>query len=168
MPDKCVCLQGRKPYLDVISEYVKLYFTMPASTDGHLPKNSYNYGVVNSSAYQSIARTSKVSIIIFSKKIYTTMIDLDCLLIFYLSQLFIGLGDPVEGPGAMEALARGCIFINPQFRGERQKLLFGKPTRRLVCTCFANVFSIFSYNLHLITNDKFKTLKQHFCFILDQ
>ena len=45
------------------------------------------------------------------------------------------MGNPVEGPGALEALARGCIFINPQFLGKRQKLLFGKPTRSLVRVC---------------------------------
>ena len=29
-------------------------------------------------------------------------------------QVFVGLGDPFEGPAALEALANGCYFINPK------------------------------------------------------
>lgn len=28
--------------------------------------------------------------------------------------MFVGLGDPFEGPAALEALANGCYFINPK------------------------------------------------------
>lgn len=33
---------------------------------------------------------------------------------FICSQVFVGLGDPFEGPAALEALANGCYFINPK------------------------------------------------------
>ena len=29
-------------------------------------------------------------------------------------QVFVGLGEPFEGPAALEALANGCFFLNPK------------------------------------------------------
>ena len=29
-------------------------------------------------------------------------------------QVFVGLGQPYEGPAALEALANGCFFLNPK------------------------------------------------------
>ena len=29
-------------------------------------------------------------------------------------QVFIGLAFPYEGPGPLEAIAQGCVFINPK------------------------------------------------------
>ena len=29
-------------------------------------------------------------------------------------QLFIGLGFPYEGPAPLEAIAQGCVFLNPK------------------------------------------------------
>ncbi|KAL9986850.1 hypothetical protein ACROYT_G001056 [Oculina patagonica] len=31
------------------------------------------------------------------------------------SKVFVGLGEPFEGPGALEALANGCFFLNPKY-----------------------------------------------------
>lgn len=45
-------------------------------------------------------------------------------------QLFVGLGDPVEGVGIMTALASGAVILNPRRKGAKQKLA-GKPTTRL-------------------------------------
>ena len=74
------------------------------------------------------------------------LFDFKILLLRYISidfpQLFIGLGDPVEGPGVIEALAKGCIFLNPKFKGKRQQLLWGKPTFRLVRIILLNNFEL--------------------------
>ena len=43
--------------------------------------------------------------------------------------MFVGLGNPVEGVGVMNALAAGCIILNPRRHGSEQ-LLNGKPTTR--------------------------------------
>lgn len=37
---------------------------------------------------------------------------------FICPQVFVGLGDPFEGPAALEALANGCYFINPKVSQE--------------------------------------------------
>ena len=50
---------------------------------------------------------------------------------FFCFQFFIGLGDPIEGPGILEALARGCIVIQPKFKVDYK--LQGKPNNRTVC-----------------------------------
>jgi len=51
-------------------------------------------------------------------------------------QLFIGLGFPYEGPAPLEAIAQGCVFINPRFSPPHSalntKFFSGKPTRRQV------------------------------------
>jgi len=49
-------------------------------------------------------------------------------------QLFIGLGFPYEGPAPLEAIAQGCVFINPKFSPPHSalntKFFSGKPTHR--------------------------------------
>jgi len=51
-------------------------------------------------------------------------------------QLFIGLGFPYEGPAPLEAIAQGCVFINPKFSPPHSslntKFFKGKPTHRQV------------------------------------
>ena len=51
-----------------------------------------------------------------------------------LLQIVVGLGHPIEGTGAMEALAHGCVFFNPKYIGTDQNIFknIGKPTHRLV------------------------------------
>jgi hypothetical protein len=43
------------------------------------------------------------------------------------SKFILGVGMPVDGPTALEAIAHGCTFINPVFNPPRQQR--GKPTR---------------------------------------
>lgn len=43
------------------------------------------------------------------------------------SRFILGVGMPVDGPTALEAIAHGCAFINPVFSPHRQQR--GKPTR---------------------------------------
>ena len=53
-----------------------------------------------------------------------------------LLKLFIGLGFPYEGPAPLEAIAHGCVFINPKFTPPHNslntKFFVGKPTLRQV------------------------------------
>ena len=51
-----------------------------------------------------------------------------------LFQVVVGLGHPIEGTGAMEALAHGCVFLNPKYTGQSQNAFISgrKPTQRLV------------------------------------
>lgn len=51
-------------------------------------------------------------------------------------QLFIGFGFPYEGPAPLEAIANGCIFLQPKFQPPHSSLnhefFRGKPTSREV------------------------------------
>ena len=53
-----------------------------------------------------------------------------------LSQVLVGVGNPLESSGALEALSHGCVFINPMFKGPRRGVLaskyYRKPTSRMV------------------------------------
>ena len=37
-----------------------------------------------------------------------------CYSVAHFFQVFVGLGEPYEGPGPLDALANGCFFINPK------------------------------------------------------
>ena len=54
-------------------------------------------------------------------------------------QVFIGLGFPYEGPAPLEAIALGCIFLNPLMKPPisrtNSKFLASKPTEREVHMC---------------------------------
>ncbi|KAL9958757.1 hypothetical protein ACROYT_G035815 [Oculina patagonica] len=66
--------------------------------------------------------------------------------LFQSSKVFVGLGDPFEGPAALEALANGCYFINPKFNIAFDRLnhgfFAGKPMDRKVTSQnpYAEVF----------------------------
>eukprot|EP00064_Thunnus_orientalis_P023332 superscaffoldBa00008699_g23568 len=51
-------------------------------------------------------------------------------------KLFIGFGFPYEGPAPLEAIANGCIFLQPKFQPPHSSLnhefFRGKPTSREV------------------------------------
>ncbi|ESN93571.1 hypothetical protein HELRODRAFT_180890 [Helobdella robusta] len=44
------------------------------------------------------------------------------------AKVCVGLGDPIESPSPLLALASGCIFLNPA----KNLTLFGKPTSRII------------------------------------
>ncbi|XP_078620482.1 alpha-1,6-mannosylglycoprotein 6-beta-N-acetylglucosaminyltransferase A-like isoform X2 [Branchiostoma floridae x Branchiostoma japonicum] len=50
------------------------------------------------------------------------------------TKLFVGLGFPYEGPAPLEAIASGCVFLNPKFTQPKSRLntkfFEGKPTFR--------------------------------------
>lgn len=49
----------------------------------------------------------------------------------------MGLGFPYEGPAPLEAIASGCVFLNPVFdpplTSKNAQFFKGKPTMREVC-----------------------------------
>ncbi|XP_078492527.1 alpha-1,6-mannosylglycoprotein 6-beta-N-acetylglucosaminyltransferase A-like isoform X2 [Ciona intestinalis] len=49
------------------------------------------------------------------------------------SWVYVGLGFPVEGPAALEAIASGVVYLNPQFRVPRP-VADKKPTKRLLAS----------------------------------
>lgn len=53
------------------------------------------------------------------------------------------MGFPYEGPAPLEAIAQGCVFINPQFNpahnSENTNFFKGKPTARQVGYCINDV-----------------------------
>lgn len=55
---------------------------------------------------------------------------------FSFNKLFIGFGFPYEGPAPLEAIANGCIFLQPKFNPPHSSLnhefFRGKPTSRKV------------------------------------
>lgn len=40
----------------------------------------------------------------------------------FVTQLFVGLSFPYEGPAPLEALANGCIFLNPRLNPPQSRL----------------------------------------------
>lgn len=51
-------------------------------------------------------------------------------------QVFVGLGFPYEGPAPIEAIALGCVFLQPRFHpphsSDNNDFYKGKPTTRQV------------------------------------
>ncbi|XP_076818912.1 alpha-1,6-mannosylglycoprotein 6-beta-N-acetylglucosaminyltransferase A-like [Clavelina lepadiformis] len=45
------------------------------------------------------------------------------------ASVYVGVGTPVEGPAALEAIAKGVVFLNPKFNPPRH-VTQGKPTAR--------------------------------------
>ncbi|XP_065064116.1 alpha-1,6-mannosylglycoprotein 6-beta-N-acetylglucosaminyltransferase A-like isoform X1 [Rhopilema esculentum] len=97
-------------YLDTIKDYFEVHSTFAKKKDdGPLPSYIVNHGVVKSDELKKILEETK---------------------------LFIGLGFPFEGPGALEAVANGAVFLNPKFSPAKNKLndvfFKEKPTLRKV------------------------------------
>lgn len=69
---------------------------------------------------------------------------------FFPCQLFIGFGFPYEGPAPLEAIANGCIFLQPKFYPPHSSLnhefFRGKPTSREVSPLRYLLFTV-SYRL---------------------
>ncbi|XP_013409315.1 alpha-1,6-mannosylglycoprotein 6-beta-N-acetylglucosaminyltransferase A [Lingula anatina] len=104
---------GKKPYLDVIHEFLEIHATS-AKMEGfdkenvtYTPEYAVNHGLLHGPDYYKL---------------------------LYQSKLFVGLGFPYEGPAPLEAIAAGCVFINPRFSpplSRKNSAFFsGKPTFR--------------------------------------
>lgn len=97
--------KGYWNYLKIVSEYFNLYAT--CIYDDPLPSFIHNYGPVSSSKFQKLLSQSK---------------------------LFVGVGFPFEGPGSLEAMANGVVYLQPKFDKPVSRLnhhfFNGKPTSR--------------------------------------
>ena len=77
---------GNERYLQIVSEYFSMYAT--CVDEANVPNYITNHGPVSSLEVQRLLSLSKV---------------------------FIGVGFPYEGPGPLEAMAAGCVFLQPKF-----------------------------------------------------
>ncbi|CAH3193369.1 unnamed protein product, partial [Porites evermanni] len=86
--------KGKSLYIEVIRNHVQEVHANIGSKNEtvlrkfDVPDFVINHGIVNISTLMDLFQSSKV---------------------------FVGLGDPLEGPAALEALANGCFFLNPKF-----------------------------------------------------
>ena len=99
-------------------------------------------GVPSHDFYRNICSSCAVTVVIFGhlnrSSLLTCLPVLRFCYVFAMcvKQLFIGLGFPYEGPAPLEAIAQGCVFINPRFSPPHSslntKFFTGKPTLRQV------------------------------------
>ncbi|XP_040057279.2 alpha-1,6-mannosylglycoprotein 6-beta-N-acetylglucosaminyltransferase A-like [Gasterosteus aculeatus] len=99
--------EGKEAYLDVIHKHMEVHGTVDHSAS--IPSYVINHGIIKGSEVQVLLRQSKV---------------------------FVGLSFPYEGPAPLEAIANGCVFLNPKLDPPRSSLntqfFKGKPNIREV------------------------------------
>ncbi|XP_037542259.1 alpha-1,6-mannosylglycoprotein 6-beta-N-acetylglucosaminyltransferase A [Nematolebias whitei] len=99
--------KDKEAYLNVIHKYLDVHGTVDDSA--LIPSYVTNHGIVKGTEVQTLLRQSKV---------------------------FVGLSFPYEGPAPLEALANGCIFLNPRLKPPQSSLnsefFKGKPNIREV------------------------------------
>jgi hypothetical protein len=97
---------GKTKFLNTLGEMLELHSTFKGRGNA-LPAHIVNHGVLPSTDLKQLLSESK---------------------------LFVGLGFPYDGPGPLEALAAGCVFLQPLFSPPHSKattsFLGGKPTSR--------------------------------------
>ncbi|KAK2151812.1 hypothetical protein LSH36_350g04046 [Paralvinella palmiformis] len=100
-------LRGKEHYISLLTKYLDVHYTMPQPLSISAEARLYNDGILSSSDYATLLDRAKI---------------------------VVGLGHPIEGTGAMEALAHGCVFFNPKYIGTDQNIFknIGKPTHRLI------------------------------------
>uniref|UniRef100_A0A8C2Z798 alpha-1,6-mannosyl-glycoprotein 6-beta-N-acetylglucosaminyltransferase n=1 Tax=Cyclopterus lumpus TaxID=8103 RepID=A0A8C2Z798_CYCLU len=110
----CVCVficQGKSEYVEVISEEMETHATVyqPPGLASHLPSSIRNHGLLTQELFLRLLRRAKV---------------------------FVGLGFPYEGPAPIEAIALGCVFLQPRFHpphsSDNNEFYKGKPTTRQI------------------------------------
>ncbi|XP_054624272.1 alpha-1,6-mannosylglycoprotein 6-beta-N-acetylglucosaminyltransferase B-like [Dunckerocampus dactyliophorus] len=103
--------QGKSEYVQVISEELEIHATVyqPPGHVSTLPSFVRNHGLLSQQHFLQLLRTAKV---------------------------FVGLGFPYEGPAPIEAIALGCIFLqpclNPPHSSDNNDFYKGKPTTRQI------------------------------------
>ncbi|KAJ8363585.1 hypothetical protein SKAU_G00124160 [Synaphobranchus kaupii] len=104
-------LQGKEGFLQILHRYMEIHGTVYYETQRppEVPAFVKNHGLLPQQELQQLLRKAK---------------------------LFIGFGFPYEGPAPLEAIANGCIFLQPKFRPPHSSLnhefFRGKPTSREV------------------------------------
>ncbi|XP_041085157.1 alpha-1,6-mannosylglycoprotein 6-beta-N-acetylglucosaminyltransferase B-like isoform X2 [Polyodon spathula] len=103
--------QGKESYLEAISQVMKIHGTVYQETDSppRIPGYVLNHGLLSQDQLLELLKRAK---------------------------LFIGLGFPYEGPAPLEAIALGCVFLQPRFdpahTPQNSNFYRGKPTTRQV------------------------------------
>ncbi|KAF3704509.1 Alpha-1,6-mannosylglycoprotein 6-beta-N-acetylglucosaminyltransferase B [Channa argus] len=103
--------QGKSEYLNVISEEMEIHATVyqPPGHASKLPRFIKNHGLLTQDNFLRLLRRAKV---------------------------FVGLGFPYEGPAPTEAIALGCVFLQPRFEpphsSDNNDFYKGKPTTRQI------------------------------------
>ncbi|XP_035510295.1 alpha-1,6-mannosylglycoprotein 6-beta-N-acetylglucosaminyltransferase B [Morone saxatilis] len=104
-------LQGKEKFLAILHRYMEIHGTVYYETQRppEVPSFVKNHGLLPQQELQQLLRKAK---------------------------LFIGFGFPYEGPAPLEAIANGCIFLQPKFNPPHSSLnhefFRGKPTSRKV------------------------------------
>ncbi|XP_034563930.1 alpha-1,6-mannosylglycoprotein 6-beta-N-acetylglucosaminyltransferase B-like [Notolabrus celidotus] len=103
--------QGKSEYVGLVSEELETHATVyqPAGHASNLPTFIKNHGLLTQEDFLRLLRRAKV---------------------------FVGLGFPYEGPAPMEAIALGCVFLQPRFdpphSSDNNDFYKGKPTTRQI------------------------------------
>ncbi|KAK5881106.1 hypothetical protein CesoFtcFv8_021948 [Champsocephalus esox] len=103
--------KGKSEYVEVISEELETHATVyqPPGLTSNLPSFIRNHGLLTQEHFLRLLRGAKV---------------------------FVGLGFPFEGPAPIEAIALGCVFLQPRFdpphSSENNDFYKGKPTTRQI------------------------------------
>ncbi|XP_035521951.1 alpha-1,6-mannosylglycoprotein 6-beta-N-acetylglucosaminyltransferase B-like [Morone saxatilis] len=103
--------QGKSEYVEVISEELETHATVyqPPGHKSNLPSFIRNHGLLTQEHFLRLLRRAKV---------------------------FVGLGFPYEGPAPIEAIALGCVFLQPRFdpphSSDNNDFYKGKPTTRQI------------------------------------
>uniref|UniRef100_A0A8C5DG14 alpha-1,6-mannosyl-glycoprotein 6-beta-N-acetylglucosaminyltransferase n=1 Tax=Gouania willdenowi TaxID=441366 RepID=A0A8C5DG14_GOUWI len=102
---------GKEGFLEILHRYMEVHGTVYYETQRppEVPAFVKNHGLLPQHELQQLLRKAK---------------------------LFIGFGFPYEGPAPLEAIANGCIFLQPKFNPPHSSLnhefFRGKPTSREV------------------------------------
>ncbi|XP_051570296.1 alpha-1,6-mannosylglycoprotein 6-beta-N-acetylglucosaminyltransferase B-like [Myxocyprinus asiaticus] len=103
--------KGKEQLLTILHRYMDIHGTVyyEAQRPPEVPAFVRNHGLLPQHELQQLLRKAK---------------------------LFMGFGFPYEGPAPLEAIANGCIFLQPKFHSPRSSLnhefFRGKPTSREV------------------------------------
>ncbi|XP_059892565.1 alpha-1,6-mannosylglycoprotein 6-beta-N-acetylglucosaminyltransferase B-like [Gadus macrocephalus] len=100
--------QGMADYIQVLSSEMEVHGTVyqPPGGSAPLPPNVTNHGLLAQDQFHRLLNRAKV---------------------------FVGLGFPYEGPAPIEALALGCVFLQPSLTPPNSSSFYrGKPTTREV------------------------------------
>ncbi|XP_076871967.1 alpha-1,6-mannosylglycoprotein 6-beta-N-acetylglucosaminyltransferase B-like [Brachyhypopomus gauderio] len=103
--------KGKEKFLQILHRYMEIHGTVYYETQRppEVPAFVKNHGLLPQQELQQLLRKAK---------------------------LFIGFGFPYEGPAPLEAIANGCIYLQPKFHPPHSSLnhefFRGKPTSRQV------------------------------------
>uniref|UniRef100_A0A3Q1IY38 alpha-1,6-mannosyl-glycoprotein 6-beta-N-acetylglucosaminyltransferase n=1 Tax=Anabas testudineus TaxID=64144 RepID=A0A3Q1IY38_ANATE len=103
--------QGKTEYVNMIHEELETHATVyqPPGHGSNLPSFITNHGLLTQDRFLQLLRRAKV---------------------------FVGLGFPYEGPAPIEAIALGCVLLQPRFdpphSSDNNDFYKGKPTTRQI------------------------------------